>query len=440
MNPEPRLTRQPRGRVIAVMVAWNGRSFLEAAISSVLEALGEHGELLVVENGSTDSSFDFLRAHFPDVAVLQTGENLGGAGGFSAGMRVALEDLECHYVWLLDNDIIVEPGALEPLLDILASAPDIAATGSQLCLYDRPDTVQELGSRYTPWLGALEQQHAGQPRLPADASPREVDYLAACSLLIRSDILRQHGLFREALFVFYDDVEWSLRVRRAGYRLLAVPASVVRHCYGGDKPTVPWREYYRKRNRCICLRLEPPRRGRLLALYFYLVYVNALVRYLAWQGDLVLAGTYRLALDDFDNGRLGRREIVHPAAAPPPLPENACGIWVDTSLSPGDAEAAWKALEHVAVHRKQHLLRLGPNQAGGAEIALVGERYSWTATHSKRLLRYRCGGRWSQITHPRREWLLSRLRLTMALMQAVPAALPRWLRALRRDPPPIPLP
>ncbi|BAN69955.1 glycosyl transferase family 2 [endosymbiont of unidentified scaly snail isolate Monju] len=307
--------------MIAVMVAWNGRPFLETAIPSVLEALGEHGELLVVENGSTDGSFDFLRARFPDVAVLQTGENLGGAGGFSAGMRVALEDPECHHVWLLDNDILVEPGALEPLLDALSSAPDIAAAGSQLCLYDRPDTVQELGSRYTPWLGALEQQHAGRSRLPADASPREVDYLAACSLLIRSDILRQHGLFHEALFVFYDDVEWSLRVRRAGHRLLAVPASVVRHCYGGDRPTVPWREYYRKRNRCICLRLEPPRRGRLLALYFYLVYVSALAHYLARQGDPVLAGIYRQALDDFDNGRLGRRDIVRPATAPLPCPK-----------------------------------------------------------------------------------------------------------------------
>ncbi len=418
------------------MVAWNGRPFLETAIPSVLDALGDHGDLLVVENGSTDGSFEFLRNRFPDVAVLRTGANLGGAGGFSAGMRVALEDGDCEYVWLLDNDILVETGALDPLLETLSVNPDAAAAGSQLCLYDHPDTVQELGSRYTSWLGALQQLYAGEQRLPPASPACEVDYLAACSLLIRSSVLKQQGLFREELFIFYDDVEWSLRIRRAGHRLLAVPGSVVRHCYGGEKPTVPWREYYRKRNRCVCLRLEPPRGSRLLALYIYLGYLGALARYLYWQGDRVLASAYRRALHDFNSGRLGKREFRLPSPDRSVLPEKAgrTTVFLDTSLAPGDAIAAWQSLQQACPSIEKTERKDPP------DIAVVGERYSWFSTQGRLLLRYRCGERWTRILHPRREWALSRLRLLGAILVAFPAAVPIWLRALRRSRPPAPLP
>lgn len=438
--PDPFLSRQPRGGTIAVMVAWNGRPFLETAVPSVLEALGNYGDLLVVENGSTDNSFEFLRSRFSDVAVLRTGENLGGAGGFSAGMRVALQAPECEHVWLLDNDILVEPGALEPLLAALESAPDVAAAGSQLCLYDRPKIVQELGSHYTPWLGALHQQHAGETRLPPEAPSREADYLAACSLLIRAETLRRHGLFRESLFVFYDDVEWALRIRNVGHRLLAIPASVVRHCYGGDKPTVPWREYYRKRNRCVCLSLEPPRRGGRLALYIYLAYVDALGRHLHWQGDKLLAGVYRRALQDFDKNNLGRRDIVSPQPDPTPLPDRITQIWIDPTVAAGDAEAAVQAAQESARKAGKILQRSEAISPSHDDLVIVGERFSWSATRGRCLLRYRCGGRWMPIARPCREWLLSRLRLAAALLLAAPATLPCWLRAMRREHPPAPLP
>ncbi len=109
------LNRAPDGEVIAVMVVWNGLSFLAEGIASVLRELRPQDDLLIVENGSTDGSAEWLRQNHPDVARLQTGCNLGGAGGFNAGMSIALRCPRCRYLWLLDNDIIVEPGALPPL-------------------------------------------------------------------------------------------------------------------------------------------------------------------------------------------------------------------------------------------------------------------------------------------------------------------------------------
>ena len=419
---ERRLTRQPRGDTIAVMVVWNGRRFLERAVASVLAALDDRADLLVVDNGSTDGSFEFLQQHFPQVAILETGDNLGGAGGFSAGMRVALQDANCRQVWLLDNDIEVEPGALSALKAVLDSDPKVAAAGSQLCLYDDPEQVQEIGSRYTPWLGALQQRHHGGHRLPPETPPQVVDYLPACSLLVRREILERVGPFREDFFIFYDDVEWSLRVGAAGGVLEAAPASVVRHCYGGNKETVPWREYYRKRNRCACLSLHPPPRGGRLALLLYLGYLNYRIRFLERQGDDLLAGIYRRARDDFLAHRFGRRDDL-PEAAPTPLPtalKQATSIHLDSSLATGDASAACQSLGVTS------------GDAPHAEAVIAGECYSWKAAGARQLWRYRCGGRWQAVTSPRLEYLRTRVRMLSALFAAMPAAVSHWRQSRRR--------
>jgi len=425
---EGRLSRRPQGRVIAVMVVWNGRRFLERAVSSVLAELGEEDDLLVVDNGSTDGSGEFLRERFPQAAILATGENLGGAGGFSAGMRAALRDEGCRQVWLLDNDIEAEPGALSALREALDADAGVAAVGSQLCLYDDPERVQELGSRYSPWLGALRQVHHGEPRLAPDSPPRAVDYLPACSLLVRRDALERAGLFREEFFVFYDDVEWSLRIRAQGGVIKAAPGSVVRHCYGGGKETVPWREYYRKRNRCACLSLFPPRLGGRLALLIYLMHVNSLARFFRLQGDETLSGVYERALEDYLARRFGRRDDLPEVSETglPPLLLDAGSIRIDSSLSPGDAQAARARLQSAG-----HAGRAG--QGGSGETIVVGERYRWRIARQGRLVRYRCGGRWWEISSPRREYLLVLVRRLVSLLTATPAAMAQWRKTRRQS-------
>ncbi len=241
--PSSTLTRPPNGEVIAIMVVWNGRSFLAEGVASVLRALRPQDDLLIVDNSSTDGSTEWVCQHYPDVALLQTGQNLGGAGGFNAGMAVALHSPRCRYIWLLDNDIIAESGTLPPLLNQLDAEPNAAAAGSQICLYSQADIVQEIGAQISPWLGALQQRGAGDPRQGTDQPSTPVDYLAACSLLIRTDALRTIGPFAN-FFIYYDDVEWGQRAQKAGWTLWAVPASVIRHHFSGLKPVVAWREYY----------------------------------------------------------------------------------------------------------------------------------------------------------------------------------------------------
>ncbi|WP_150051627.1 glycosyltransferase family 2 protein [Methylomonas rhizoryzae] len=294
-------------RILAIMVNWNGKEFLPASVSSVLNELAPiNGQLLLVDNASSDGSVEYIKANFPSVEILQHAENLGGAGGFSAGMRVALTRPEIEYVWLLDNDVIVEKGALGPLIDCLDAHVSAGAVGSQICLYHDRNTVQEIGGEISPWLGALRQNFSCQPRVPAETNPYQVGYLAACSVLIRRSCLAQVGTFAD-LFVFYDDVEWGLRAKKAGWTLWAVPASVIRHNYSETKPIVPWREYYRKRNRLAMLAVYPPKHGKQLASLVYIVYINYLIYLHCWLKFTPLDQVYILARNDALKGCLGKR-------------------------------------------------------------------------------------------------------------------------------------
>lgn len=328
-------------RIIAVMVNWNGKTYLQASISSVLAELAIYGgELLLIDNASTDGSVDFVQQNFPNVSILQTGENLGGSGGFSTGMRTALQCKDCEYIWLLDNDIVVEPNALGALLDNLKTTPTAGASGSQICLYDKPNTIQEIGSQLTPWLGGLQQCFSGQQRLPPNEAAFEVDYLAACSILIRRTCLEQIGVFGN-FFIFYDDVEWGLRAKQSGWSMWGIPASVIRHQYGAIKPIIPWREYYRKRNRLALLAVYPTKKGGAFASLIYLGYLNYLIYSHKWLNFTDLYYAYLWARQDAIHGRLGKQDLTK-INSPTTNIDTSClkgfaDILIDMSESVGEA-------------------------------------------------------------------------------------------------------
>ncbi|WGS83781.1 glycosyltransferase family 2 protein [Methylomonas sp. UP202] len=334
--------------IVAVMVNWNGKAYLQKSISSVLrELVSHHGELLLIDNASTDGSVDFVRENFPNVTILEMGKNLGGAGGFSAGMRAALQSKKCEFIWLLDNDIVVEPNALSPLLDCLKTTSYAGAAGSQICLYDKPDTIQEIGARLTPWLGGLQQCFSGQRRLTSFEAAFEVDYLAACSILIRRSCLEQTGVFGD-FFIFYDDVEWGLRAKREGWSLWGVPASVIRHQYSAIKPIIAWREYYRKRNRLALLAVYSPRYGGVFASLIYLAYLNYTIYFHKWHSYPDLYYAYLWARNDALIGRMGKRDLSSLSSAPVKVNIECLAdfdeILLDIGEGPGEALILMEAI------------------------------------------------------------------------------------------------
>ena len=214
-------------RVSAVVLGWNGREDTLACLRSLGRATYPALSVVVVDNASTDGGPDEIATEFPGVRLIRLDENRGFAGGVNVGVAVALED-GADAVLLLNNDATAEPGFLEPLVEAL-SAGGVGAACAQI-LDATTGRIWYAGATYDPRRGH-QGRHTGygDPPLPPEAPPRETERACGGAMLIARAALDAVGLLDEALFAYAEDVDWSLRARAAGLRILVVPASIVHH-------------------------------------------------------------------------------------------------------------------------------------------------------------------------------------------------------------------
>lgn len=239
---------------VAVIVTWNKKK-------DVLNLLGQLQnisyplnslEIVVVDNCSSDGTVSAIRSAFPRVQILENPENLGGAGGFNAGMRWSLENRPAaDYLWLLDNDVQLDEHALTVLVSVMEARPDAAVCGSRIMNSENRGELIEIGAFIDYRFGDIRRNMPGEKDLENPDAVFEVDYVAACSLLARTNHVRKLGLWHEKFFIYWDDMEWGARFNAAGYKVLASNASVVYHpSWAGrnaDNSAI-WRNYYRVRN------------------------------------------------------------------------------------------------------------------------------------------------------------------------------------------------
>jgi GT2 family glycosyltransferase len=215
--------------VTVVVLNWNRREETLACLQSLHEAELGGASILVVDNGSEDGSVEAIGERFPAVSVLPLAENLGYAGGNNAGIREALRR-GAGGVLLLNNDTRVMPDFLTGLLWALDSAPRAAAVCAAIHRFDRPEML-DVAYAQVRFDQRIAVQLCGVNALPGRGfeERRMVEVVVGCCVLFRAEALRQVGLFDEAYFAYHEDVDWSLRARRAGWELLYEPLSRVLH-------------------------------------------------------------------------------------------------------------------------------------------------------------------------------------------------------------------
>lgn len=211
------------------MLAWNRVDETLACLRSLAAAELGGARIMVVDNGSRDGTIERVRADFPAVAVVALPENRGFAGGNNVGIAAAL-DAGAAGVLLLNNDARVAPDFLPPLLAAIASAPRCAAVSSAVFRLDRPELI-DVAYAEVDFARRAVVQIIGVNALPGDGfdTRREVQVAVGTSLLVRAEALREVGLLDEAYFAYHEDVDWCLRARRAGWRILWEPHSRVLH-------------------------------------------------------------------------------------------------------------------------------------------------------------------------------------------------------------------
>ena len=186
-------------------------------------------DLIVVDNGSNDGSAARLRAALPETRVMETGENLGFSGGCNVGIRDALAR-RAELVLLVNSDVIIAPGALRQMEDALLSDPRVGIVAPVLLSRSEPDTVSSRGISFSTLTGRMRNRGVGERLDGQPTSALEVvDAVSGCVMLIRREVLDRIGLLDEQYFYSFEDIDFCLRARRAGFLSAVAPAAVAYH-------------------------------------------------------------------------------------------------------------------------------------------------------------------------------------------------------------------
>ena len=295
--------------VAVVVLCWNGQEDTLACLASLERMRWPRLTVFVVDNGSTDGTLTAVQREFPGVTAIRSEENLGFAEGNNVGLRAAL-DAGADYALLLNNDTIADATLVETLVAEARRRPDAGALCPLIRYVDPPDRIWYAGARYDP-RAVHNGRHTGYGELDTGQyhTVREIGRATGAAMLVPREVLERVGYLDRRLFLQVEDVEWSLRMRAAGYRILFVPEGQVWHhvsvASGGER--APDTAYYEMRNSLVvCHRHAPLRwparvRRELGMLTVHLLHARLAPRPVA-NARAVIAG-WR----DFRAGRLGPR-------------------------------------------------------------------------------------------------------------------------------------
>jgi GT2 family glycosyltransferase len=314
--PEPPSRPSPGPRVYVLILNWKGwRDTLEC-LESVLRQRYENFRVVICDNGSPDDSVERILSwaaggrseqiridsplrglSCPPVAkpievsvldrssaerggsgeeclltVIQTGGNLGYAGGNNVGIRYALARGDADYIWLLNNDTVIDPDALLRMVEHAERDPTVGIVGSKLLMYEQPDVVQAIaGARLRAWQGMAHLVDAGEPDDGRWSEPVEVDCVLGASLLIRTPVIDQIGLLDERYFMYAEELDWCWRARVRGWRCEYAPGSTVWHKVGRSAGLKsPFQEYHSARSTLLFMQKHFP--GLLPVAFGYSLY------------------------------------------------------------------------------------------------------------------------------------------------------------------------
>ncbi len=228
-------------KVSVVIPSLNAKSFIGDCLNSLRKQTYKEFEIMVVENGSTDGSADFLEKNYPEVIILQQSRNLGFAGGVNVGIK----ESDAEYVVLLNNDASVHKDWLKYLVEAADSNMKAGSVTSKILqVHKKSGTnkylIDTTGDYYSIWGLPFPR---GRDELDVGQFEVADEVFAACggSVLLRRATLSEVGLFDEKFFAYYEDVDWSFRMRLAGWVVIYEPRSIVYHALsktsgGGKKP------------------------------------------------------------------------------------------------------------------------------------------------------------------------------------------------------------
>lgn len=301
-------------KTAVVILNWNGRGMMEKFLPSVVEKTSSNEtEVIVADNGSTDDSVEWLKAHFPQVKVIEFPENYGFAGGYDRVIRM----IDTEYILLLNSDVEVTPGWLAPLVSFMDAIPDAGAVQPKIRAWRNREYFEHAGAAgglldnlgYPYCRGRVMAKVEKDDGQYDSREPVEIAWASGAAMLVRRKAYLEAGGLDPEFFAHMEEIDLCWRMMLVGYKIYVITASTVFHYGGGALPYGnPRKTYLNFRNGLLMLHKNlPEKEGKRI------LFKRRLVDTLAF-GFFILKGKFRDAqavLKAHNDFRRIRRNYTH---------------------------------------------------------------------------------------------------------------------------------
>lgn len=238
--------------VYAVVLNWNRPEDTHICLASLARSDYSTFKMLVVDNGSDPKHAHNLRAEDFGAEVMWLDRNYGFAEGNNRGMKYAFSH-GADYVFLLNNDTIVDPTMLSELVRLAEADPSVGIAGPIIYYTDAPDRVWFAGMRFRDGLYVVRRGLHLNPPLKA---AEDVDFISGCGMLIRRSVLKEIGFFSSDYFMYYEDLDYCVRAQRGGFKLICATNARMWHAVSSSTggPDSPLKQYYQVKSSLIFYR------------------------------------------------------------------------------------------------------------------------------------------------------------------------------------------
>lgn len=221
------MTIQRDPKVTVLILNTNKKADTLECLVSLQQSVYPNLSILVLDNASTDGSVQAIRAQFPQVEVYELSENKGYTGNNNVGIQKALAD-GADWIFVLNEDTTVSADCISKLVEAGEQDAKVGVVGPLVYHYDEPAYIQSAGALMDAW---WRSSHIGVNEIDQGQynTPRSVDWLTGCSILVRRDVFQQIGAFDETFFYYNEETDLCFRARKAGWKILYIPAGKVWH-------------------------------------------------------------------------------------------------------------------------------------------------------------------------------------------------------------------